>query len=77
MEAPSTKVAAAALEAWGLTGRTTLIIPDDAIETYLSFRNIKGINIVPAQDVNTYEILDNKNLVITEGALSVIEEVLA
>lgn len=77
MEAPSTKVAAQALEAWGLTGRTTLVIPDDAIETYLSFRNIKGINIVPAQDVNTYEILDNKNLVITEGALSVIEEVLA
>ncbi len=77
METPSTKVAAKALEAWGLKGRTTLVIPEDAIETYLSFRNIKGINIVPAQEVNTYEILDNKNLVITEGALSVIEEVLA
>ena len=77
LEEPSTKTAAVALKAWGLKGRTTLVIPEDAIETYLSFRNIKGMNIVPAQEVNTYEILDNKNLVITEGALKVIEEVLA
>ena len=77
LEEPSTKTAAAALKAWGLKGRTTLVIPEDAIETYLSFRNIKGMNIVPAQEVNTYEILDNKNLVITEAALKVIEEVLA
>ena len=76
-EEPKTKNAVAALKAWGLEGRTTLVIPDDAIEAYLSFRNIPTINIVPAQEINTYELLDNKNLVVTEDALKIIEEVLA
>ena len=77
IETPSTKIAVAAVKALGLEGRTTLVIPDDAIETYLSFRNIPTVNVVPAQEINTYELLDNKNLVITVDALKTVEEVLA
>ena len=76
-EKPSTKAAVAAYKALGLEGRTTLIIDSEDVETFLSFRNIPGMNILPATEVNTYELLDNKNLVITTAALKYIEEVLA
>ena len=76
-EKPSTKAAVAAMKALGLEGRTTVVVPDDAIDTYLSFRNIPTVNVLPAQEINTYELLDNKNLVITVEALKIVEEVLA
>ncbi len=76
-EKPSTKAAVAACKALGLEGRTTLIIDSEDVETFLSFRNIPGMNILPATEINTYELLDNKNLVITTAALKYIEEVLA
>lgn len=76
-EKPSTKAAVTAMKALGLEGRTTVVVPDDAIDTYLSFRNIPTVNVLPAQEINTYELLDNKNLVITVEALKIVEEVLA
>ncbi len=77
-ETPSTKAAVAALKALGLEGkRVTLVIGNEDVETFLSFRNLQNINIVPVNDINTYELLDNKVLVVTEQALKHIEEVLA
>lgn len=75
-EKPRTKDAVAALKALNLTGRTTIIIPNDAVDTFLSFRNIAQVNILPCTAINTYDLLDNKNLVITKSSLSYIEEVL-
>lgn len=74
---PSTKAAAAALKALDLNGRVTLVIADDAVNTFLSFRNIQSVTIVPARSINTYDLIDNKMLVVTESALKYIEEVLA
>ena len=54
-----------------------LVIADDAVNTYLSFRNIPKVNIIPVSDINTYELIDNKKLVVTADALKYIEEVLA
>ena len=76
-EKPSTKAAVAAMKALGLEGRTTIIVASDDVETSLSFRNVPAVIVVPATEINTYEILDNKNLVITTQALKRIEEVLA
>ena len=39
-EKPSTKQAKAMLAAWGLTGRTMLVIDSGDVNTYLSFRNL-------------------------------------
>ncbi len=74
---PSTKAAAAPLKPLGLEGRVALVIADDAVNTYLSFRNIPKVNIIPVSDINTYELIDNKKLVVTADALKYIEEVLA
>ncbi len=76
-EKPSTKQAKAMLEAWGMNGRTMLVIDSSDVNTYLSFRNLEKVNIITAQMMNTYDFLDNKNLVITEKALEYIEGVLA
>lgn len=76
-EKPSTKAAVAACKALGIEGRCTLVVLDDDINTYLSFRNIPKMNIIPVSEANTYELIDNKKLVFTAAALARIEEVLA
>ena len=77
-EKPSTKQAVAALEALGLEDkRITLIIGNEDVETFLSFRNLNKVNIVPVGDINAYELIDNKALVIVDTCLARIEEVLA
>ena len=43
---------------------------------YLSARNIKGANIKRAVDINTYELLAAKKLIISESSIKSIEEVL-
>lgn len=76
-EKPCTKDAVAILKALGLEGRVTLVIGDEDVNTYLSFRNIPKMNIIPVSEINAYELIDNKKLVVTAGALKRIEEVLA
>jgi large subunit ribosomal protein L4 len=76
-EKPATKEAAAILKSLELNGRITLVIADDDINTYLSFRNIPTVRVIGASEANTYDFIDNKALVFTSAALSRIEEVLA
>ncbi len=76
-EKPSTKQAIAVLKALGIEGRTTLVIGDEDVNTFLSFRNIPTMDIVPVSDANTYELLDNKHLIFTEEALRTLEEAMA
>ena len=76
-EKPSTKAAVAMLKAFGLEGRTTIVIANDDVNTYLSFRNVPKVNILPVAEANTYELIDNKALIFTAAALKRIEEVLA
>ena len=74
---PSTKAARQAFEALGISGRVTLIVGDEEVNTYLSFRNLEKVLVIPAAASNTYDFINNKNLVITTDALNYIQEVLA
>lgn len=76
-EKPSTKQAAEALKALGCEGRTTVVVADDDVNTYLSMRNLERVNVIPVAEANTYELVDNKALVFTSAALKRIEEVLS
>lgn len=76
-EKPSTKQAAEALKALGCEGRTTVVVADDDVNTYLSMRNLERVNVLPVAEANTYELVDNKVLVFTSAALKRIEEVLS
>ena len=78
IETPKTKEAVKILKALGLDDRrVTLIVGNSDVETFLSFRNLPLVNVFPVAEINTYELLDNKALVVTEEALAYIEEVLA
>lgn len=76
-EKPSTKQAAEALKNLGLEGRVTIIVPDDEVNTFLSFRNLSKVRVIGVSELNTLDFIDNKALVLTDAALTRIEEVLA
>ena len=76
-DAPSTKAAVAVLKALEVEGRCTLVVTDENVNAFLSFRNIPTVDIVPSGDENVYELLDNKFLVFEEEALRKLEEAMA
>lgn len=76
-EKPSTKQAAEVLKNLGLEGRVTIIVPDDEVNTFLSFRNLSKVRVIGVSELNTFDFIDNKALVLTDAALTRIEEVLA
>ena len=49
-EKPCTKEAAAILKSLDLNGRITLVVADDDINTYLSFRNIPAVRVLAASE---------------------------
>ena len=76
-EKPSTKQAAEVLKNLGLEGRVTIIVPDEDVNTFLSFRNLSKVRAIGVSELNTLDFIDNKALVLTEAALTRNEEVLA
>lgn len=51
-----------------------LVLADQNKNVYLSARNIPTANIITASDLNTYKVLNNKALVLTESSVAVINE---
>lgn len=56
--------------------KVLFVLPEDNSNVYLSSRNIQGANVVTADSLNTYEILDANKLVIVEGAVEKIQTIL-
>jgi large subunit ribosomal protein L4 len=74
-EAPKTKQYAEVLTALKIAGTKTLMVfPDMNTNVVLSARNLPRTWVSRASDLNTYEILRAKNLVITESSLGEIEK---
>jgi large subunit ribosomal protein L4 len=71
---PKTAELAKYLAALGLT--SALIV--DGVEINENFKkavlNLKGIDVIPVQGVNVYDILRHKKLVLTEAAIQKLEE---
>jgi large subunit ribosomal protein L4 len=57
-----------------LNKKSLFVVAEQNNNVYLSSRNLKGINVIKASDLNTYSILDAKNLVLFESAVKVLEE---
>ncbi|HKC68916.1 MAG TPA: 50S ribosomal protein L4 [Bacteroidia bacterium] len=77
-EAPKTKNYSDLLVNLNLTGKKTLLVlPDHNKNVYLSARNLQGAKVVNATDINTYDILNAGNVIIAEGSLKVIENILS
>ena len=54
-----------------------VVIPENDVNVQKSARNIKGVKTTIVDTMTVYDILNAKNLVITENAIKKIEEVYA
>ncbi len=77
-EKPSTKAAVATLKALGLEGkRLTIIVRDEDVNAYLSFRNIPKTFIITADEANTYDLVNNNAVLMPADIAAHFGEVLA
>ena len=75
-EAPKTKNVVAMLNA--LEAPKALIITAESNEAvYKSARNIQGVSVIPAYNINVYDLLKFDKVIMTKDAVSKIEEVYA
>ena len=73
-DAPKTKSMVEIIKNLKVEGKTSLfVLPGANKVVYLSARNIERVNVMPAEALNTYKVLDAQVMVVTEDALNVIE----
>jgi large subunit ribosomal protein L4 len=77
-EAPKTKEMINVLTALGANDKKSmLVIAEQDKNVYLSSRNLKGVNVVTALELNTYNTMNANFVVMTEGAVQKLESVLS
>ncbi len=74
---PKTKELIAALTRWGVEpdNKALLILADIAENVHLSARNIQNLKLIPADQLNVYDLLHADKIVVTASALEKIQEV--
>lgn len=76
-DAPKTKDFISLLNGLSLSdSKTLLVVADQNDNVYLSSRNLPKVNVVVADQISTYDVLNAKSLVLSEGAVAKIEKVL-
>ena len=69
-EAPSTASAVRKLEALGARGRVLVVLERDDTAAVKSFRNLQRVHTLPADQLNTYDVLVSDVVVFTSAALA-------
>ena len=78
MDVIKTKQYAQIIKALGLENKKSLVVLKESDKNiYLSSRNFEGSSVITASELNTYQIMKAQNLIVFEGALGKIEEVLS
>jgi len=77
-ETPKTKLFIDMLGNLGLSGKKTLLVlADSNNNVYLSSRNLQRTEVVRASELSTYKILNAGTVLLTEGAVERIENILS
>lgn len=77
-EKPSTKQAVALLANLGVSGRrVTVVVNDEDIDAFLSFRNLKEVTVIGASEATPGLLINNRALVMSAEVAKQFEEVLA
>ncbi len=78
VEAPKTKSFIAIQENLKVAGKKILVVvPEVDNNLLLSARNLQNVKVVLASNVNTYDVMNANQLVLAEGAVNVLNEMLA
>ena len=54
--------------------RTVFVLANENKNVYLSARNLPNVEIVTASSLNTYKIMNNRSLILSESSVAVINE---
>jgi len=57
--------------------KSLLVIADSNTNVYLSSRNLPKANVIAAQDLNTYHVLNAEKLIFTESSVKLVQDILA
>ncbi len=77
LEAPKTREMVAIKDNLKIADKKSLfVLPVENKNIYLSSRNLQDVSVVTASELTTYQILNTKTLIILEGSVKKIEEVL-
>ena len=52
-----------------------IVTADNEPNVYLSARNIPGVQVMPCRELNTYQLLKHKRLLLTQDAFNVLREI--
>ena len=78
IETPKTKAMVAMTESLNLAGKKILlVVPESDYNISLSARNLQNVKVVVAANVNTYDVMNAGAVLMAEGAVNVINEMLA
>ena len=73
-DAPQTKAYKDILNSLELNGKKSLLVTaEHQPNIYLSSRNIPKANVMRAQDINTYDVLNSSTLILSEGCIDQIK----
>lgn len=77
-DAPKTSAYSDMMSNLGFDGKKTLLVLGDSNKNvYLSSRNLQHTNVVIASELSTYNILNSGTVLLTEGAVEKIENILS
>lgn len=68
-DTPSTKDAISALGNISESKKVLVVLTRDQEVDFLSLRNLTHVHLLPADQLNTYDVLNNEDIVFTEAAL--------
>ena len=75
LDSAKTSQMAKILKDLALSGKKTLLVLNDINNNvYLSTRNLQGVTVIRVSDLNTYEILKAKTLVMVESSVEAFSE---
>ena len=73
--APKTKDFVAITKALNLDGKKVLLVLDEIKKNvYMSARNVETAKVYTARDLNTYCVLDNRAMIVTESSIEVMNQ---
>ena len=56
--------------------KLTIVLPEQNKSVYLSSRNLQGVKIILASELNTYEVMWAEKLLITESSIDILRRIL-
>lgn len=78
IDTPRTKTIIAMMNGLNVADKKILVVlPESNHNIILSSRNLQNVKVIPAASLNTYDVMNASSVLIAEGAVNVINEMLA